>query len=138
MSGTFRTVNEEWRAEAKLHIRRIINETCAAYGCTAEIDIPDGYPCVVNNTEVTAAARDFASEWVGEENIKSLEMRLTSEDFGFFTQEYPCTFFRFGAKGDTNMNTGGLHTSTFRIDDNALKTGLGGLTWLAWRFLSNK
>lgn len=136
LSGTFRTVNEEWRAEAKVHIRRIINETCAAYGCTAEIDIPDGYPCVVNNAEVTASARGFATEWVGEENTKALEMRLTSEDFGFFTQEYPCTFFRFGAKGASNAITGGLHTSTFRIDENALKTGLGGLTWLAWRFMT--
>lgn len=136
LSGTFRTVNEEWRAEAKTHIRRIINETCAAYGCTAEIDIPDGYPCVVNNEKITALARGFATEWVGEENIKALEMRMTSEDFGFFTQEYPCTFFRFGAVGKINADTGGLHSSTFRIDEKALETGMGGLTWLAWRFLS--
>jgi len=137
LSGTFRTVNEEWRNEAKTHIRRIINETCAAYGCTAEIDIPDGYPCVVNNEEVTSKAHGFAAEWVGEENIKNLEMRMTSEDFGFFTQEYPCTFFRFGVKGENNVNTGGLHSSTFRIDEKALETGLGGLAWLAWKFLTN-
>ena len=83
-------------------------------------------------------ARGFATEWVGEENIRSLEMRLTSEDFGFFTQEYPCTFFRFGAVGDTNANTGGLHSSTFRIDEKALETGMGGLVWLAWKFLTEK
>ena len=136
LSGTFRTVNEEWRESGKNHIRRIIHETCAAYGCTAEIDIPDGYPCVVNNEDVTARARTFATEWVSEENIRSLEMRMTSEDFGFFTQEYPCSFYRFGVKGESNTHTGGLHSSTFQIDEKALETGMGGLVWLAWRFLN--
>lgn len=136
LSGTFRTVDEKWRAEAKNHIRRIITETCAAYGCNAEIEIPDGYPCVVNNQDLTSTAREFASEWIGEENVRTLEMRMTSEDFGFFTQKYPCTFFRFGVKGDVNANTGGLHSPTFRIDEKALETGVGGMTWLAWKFMA--
>ncbi|MFA6582496.1 MAG: amidohydrolase, partial [Paludibacter sp.] len=136
LSGTFRTVDEQWRAEAKKHIRRIINETCAAYGCTAEINIPDGYPCVVNDNAVTQKAKEYATEWLGEENIKALEMRMTSEDFAFFTQKYPCTFYRFGVKGTVNANTGGLHSSTFRIDEKALETGTGGMAWLAWKFLN--
>jgi hippurate hydrolase len=86
LSGTFRTVDEKWRAEAKNHICRIINETVAAYGCTAEIDIPDGYPCVVNDEKITTQAREFAKEWIGEERVVDLEMRMTSEDFVFFTQ----------------------------------------------------
>jgi len=136
MSGTFRTMDEKWREEAKNHILRIIHETCAAHGCTAEIEIPDGYPCVVNNEEITSKAQEFATEWVGPENVRTLEMRMTSEDFGFFTQKYPCTFFRFGVKGEINANTGGLHSSTFQIDEKALETGLGGMAWLAWRFMN--
>ncbi|HEY5590720.1 MAG TPA: M20 family metallopeptidase [Paludibacter sp.] len=137
LSGTFRTVDEQWREVAKNHIIRIITETCAAHGCTAEIDIPDGYPCVINNEEVTSKAREFATEWVGEDNIRILEMRMTSEDFGFFTQKYPCSFFRFGVKGEINASTGGLHSSTFQIDEKALETGMGGMAWLAWRFLND-
>lgn len=136
LSGTFRTFDEKWRLEAKNHIRRIITETCSAYGCTAEITMPDGYPCVVNDTSVTNQAREFASDWVGNENIRDLEMRLTSEDFGFFTQKYPSTFYRTGVKSAINETTGGLHSSTFRIDENGLKTGLGGMAWLSWRFLN--
>ena len=135
-SGTFRTVNEVWREEAKNHIRRIIHETCAAHGCTADVDIPDGYPCVINNEAISAQAREFAIEWIGQENIRTLEMRMTSEDFAFFTQKYPSTFYRFGVKGDINVNTGGLHSSDFRIDEKALETGTGGMAWLAWSFLN--
>jgi len=137
LSGTFRTMDEKWRLEAKDHILRIIHETCAAYGCTAEIEMPDGYPCVVNNAKITSKAQEFATEWVGTENICKLEMRMTSEDFGFFTQKYPSTFFRFGVKGDVNADTGGLHSATFQIDEKALQTGMGGMAWLAWKFIKN-
>jgi amidohydrolase len=136
LSGTFRTADEKWRAAARNHIQRIITETCAAYGCTAEINMPDGYPSVVNDEEVTRQAKNFAGELIGEENIRTLEMRMTSEDFGFFSQLYPSTFFRFGVKGELNANTGGLHSATFRIDEEALKTGIGGMAWLAWRFMT--
>ena len=136
LSGTLRTVDEKWRNEAKQHISRIITETCAAYGCTAQIEMPDGYPCVINSEEVTGKAREFASEWVSSDNIRKLEMRMTGEDFAFFTQQYPSTFFRFGIKGEVNANTGGLHSSTFQMDEKAFETGIGGMAWLAWKFLT--
>lgn len=135
LSGTFRTFDEKWRHEALAHIRRIITETTAAYGCTADIDIPDGYPCVVNDLEITQKARAFAEEWVGKENTLTLEPRMTSEDFAFFSQKYPATFYRFGVKGEINADSGGLHSATFRIDEEALQTGAGGMAWLAYSFL---
>lgn len=137
LSGTFRTYDEKWREEAKNHIRRIVTETCAAYGCTAEINIPDGYPCVINDANITKKAKEYAAEWVGENDVRELEMRMTSEDFSFFTQRYPSTFYRFGVKGEINSTTGGLHSSNFRIDEKALETGVGGLVWLAWQFMKN-
>jgi hippurate hydrolase len=135
-SGTMRTVDEKWREEAKNHICRIIKDTCTANGCTAEVTIPDGYPCVINDENTTFNAQQFAAEWLGEENIRTLEMRMTSEDFGFFTQKYPCTFYRFGVKSEINADTGGLHSPNFRIDENALVTGTGGMAWLAWNFMT--
>jgi len=137
LSGTLRTVDEAWREKAKQHICRIITETTAAYGCTAQIEIPDGYPCVINNEEITAQARCFATEWVGEEQVAELEMRMTSEDFSFFTQQYPATFYRFGVKGERNRKTGGLHSADFVIDESALPVGFGGMAWLAYRFLNS-
>lgn len=134
-SGTFRTFDETWRNIAKTHIRRIINQTAVAFGCTAEIIMPDGYPNVDNNLIVSQKARTFAQEFFGDENVKDLEVRLTAEDFGFFSQQLPATFFRFGVKGKTNANSGELHSATFKIDENALYYGVSGMTWLAVRFL---
>ncbi|OIP82395.1 MAG: N-acyl-L-amino acid amidohydrolase [Porphyromonadaceae bacterium CG2_30_38_12] len=136
LSGTLRTMDEAWRSQARQHIIRIINDTTAAYGCTAEITIPDGYPCVVNDAHITEQARLFATDWVGDENIVDLEVRMTSEDFAFFSQQFPTTFYRFGVKGKRNENSGGLHSAHFVIDEEALETGFGGMAWLAYRFLS--
>ncbi|MDR2824116.1 MAG: amidohydrolase [Prevotellaceae bacterium] len=138
LSGTFRTLDEKWRQEAKNHIRRIINETAAAFGCIAEIIMPDGYPCVDNDFIITEKAREFAREFIGGENVKDLEVRLTAEDFGFFSQKFPATFFRFGVRGAANADTGELHSATFQIDENALRYGMGGMAWLAVKFLSEK
>ncbi len=137
LSGTFRTMDEAWRTIALEHIKRIITETTAAYGCTAEINIPDGYPCVINNEKITLQARNFATDWVGEGQVVELEKRMTSEDFAFFTQKYPATFYRFGVKGESNIATGGLHSADFVIDEKALPIGFGGIAWLAYQFLSS-
>jgi hippurate hydrolase len=136
LSGTFRTLDEKWRIEAKTHIQRIIRETVAAYGCTVEIDMPEGYPCVDNDSEITEKAIGFAQQIVGKENVKPLEVRMTAEDFGFFSQKYPSCFYRFGMRGKSNSDTGELHSSTFQIDEEGLYYGVSGLTWLAVKFLS--
>ena len=135
LSGTLRTLDEAWRKQCKEHIRRIVTETAVAYGCSCEMELSDGYPSVINNPEVTANAISFATELVGAERIKELEVRMTGEDFGFFSQQYPSTFYRFGIKGKANPNTGNLHTATFQIDLDAFKTSVPVMAWLAWRNL---
>jgi hippurate hydrolase len=136
LSGTFRTFDEKWREECKEHIKRIISKTCEAYGCRAEIDMPEGYPSVVNDENLTEKCRGFAAELIGKEQVKELQVRMTSEDFGFFSQKYPSVFFRFGVKGITNHDTGGLHSPTFKIDEEALKYGTGGLAWIALNLMT--
>ena len=90
----------------------------------------------MNDVKTTRKARQFATEWVGNEKVVDLEMRMTSEDFAFFTQQYPCTFYRFGVRGASNADTGGLHSANFCIDEEALITGFGGMAWLAWKFIT--
>ncbi len=133
LSGTLRCFNEAWRAEAKKHIERIAAETALAYGCTCDVVCEDGYPVVKNDKTVTEEAIRYAQEFVGTDRVGELEVRMTGEDFGFFTQQYPCSFYRFGVKG--NRQTGNLHSATFQIDLEAFRTSAGVMAWLAWRNL---
>lgn len=136
LSGTFRTFDEEWRKTAKEHIRHIIEQTCQTYGCTVEIEMPDGYPYLENNKILTRKIRSFAAELIGKENVLEFDQRLTSEDFSFYSQLYPSCFYRFGVRG--NEPTGSSHTPLFRIDERALLTGISGLSWIGWRCLNEE
>lgn len=132
LAGTLRTFDEAWRAKCKEHVHRIATETALAYGCSCELELSDGYPSVSNDPEVTADAIRFATEFMGADRVGELEVRMTGEDFGFFTQKYPASFYRFGIKGESNPNCGGLHTSTFQVDLEAFKTSVSVMSWLAW------
>lgn len=134
LAGTFRCMDEEERAKMKPIIREIALSTTKAYGCTCDFNYLDGYPCTRNDAKVTALMKSFAEEYLGKENVLGLPQRMTSEDFGFFSQEYPATFYRFGVIG--SQQCGGLHTPTFNIDEEALKTSVGVMTYLAYRYLS--
>jgi len=135
LHGTLRTLDENWRREAKKHIRRIAEDTAAAFGCSATVAMPEGYPCVDNDEKTAAQAARFAAELLGKENVAALETRLTAEDFGFFSQKYPACFYRFGVRGANNSESGELHSATFRIDEDGLYYGVLGMAHITLRFL---
>ncbi len=137
ISGTFRIMNEEWRQKAKEKIREIVVSTAESMNASAEIDIKDGYPVVFNDPKATAEAVTTAKEYLGEENIEEMDIRMTAEDFGFYSREYPSVFYRFGVKNENN-ETGRLHTSTFNLNEEALKTASGTMAAIALDFLKGK
>lgn len=133
MAGTFRTFDEEWRAQAKKHIRCIAESTASAYGVDASVNISKGFPSVVNNTELTRKVSELISATFGNDAVVKLALRPTAEDFGFYTQLYPSLFYRFGVGGKPgSRNAGRLHTAQFDPDENALEYAITGLLTIAF------
>ncbi len=121
LEGTFRTFDETFREEAKGLIQKIAKETAQAYGCEAEVEIRKGYPVVDNNPKLMQQATTLAKELFGESSVHYLEHRMTSEDFGFFTQKYPALFYRFGVGHSDKAMNHPLHSSKFNPNEEALK-----------------
>jgi hippurate hydrolase len=134
--GTFRTMDEPWRAEAHKWIKDFVEKTCEAYGAKAHVDMPPGYPSLFNDPLLTVQAEDWAKEYVGTENVHTLDMRMAGEDFSFYTHHVPGCFFRIGTSTDGKKFTAPVHNAHFDIDENALKTGVGLFTWCAVKALS--
>jgi len=130
LEGTFRTMDESWRMKAHEHIRRIATETAHAYGVKADVDIRKGYPVLTNDPELTRRSKAAAAEYLGEENVEELDIRMTAEDFAWIAMEYPACFYRLGTAGTNGGFTSGVHTSTFDIDEEALRTGSGLMAFL--------
>ena len=131
MEGTFRTFDESWRNKAHERIEAICHNTALAMGGTCELDIQRGYPCVENDPELTENAITHAKKYLGDENVIDLDMRATAEDFAYYTQEMPGCFYRLGTGNKEKGITSSIHTPTFDIDEEALKTGMGLMAYLA-------
>jgi amidohydrolase len=124
LKGTFRTMNEVWRAEALSLIEHTAQQIAQASGGRAEVLISKGYPYLENNPELTSSLRRTAQNFLGESNVEELPIRLTAEDFSFYSQEVPVCFFRLGVRNEAKNLTFSVHHPKFNIDDNALKIGM--------------
>jgi amidohydrolase len=130
MGGTFRTMDETWRAEVKEKIKSIILSVCEKYKATADINIEKGYPFLVNDIELTARCKALAIDYLGKENVEDLPLRMTAEDFSYITQKVPSCFYRLGTGNKQKGITNGVHTSTFDIDEKALEISTGLMAWM--------
>ncbi len=131
MEGTFRTFDEKWRFEAHKIIERIIENTCSAFGTSYSLDIKVGYPSLYNNEKETNEAKRLAIEYLGAENVVDLPLRTTAEDFAFYSHQVPSCFYRLGTGNITKGITSPVHTTTFDIDEEALRIGAGFMAFLA-------
>lgn len=137
LDGTFRTMEEDWRYEAHEHIKRIAKCTAQANGGSVDVEIKVGYPHLINEPALTERCQAYAKEFLGEERVADLPIRMGAEDFAYYSQQIPGCFYRLGIRNEAQGITSGLHTPTFNIDEDAFKTGVGLMAWLAICELSN-
>jgi len=130
IAGTFRTMDEKWRAEAHQMIRDTVERVSLSRYAKADIRIEKGYPFLVNDPTLTEKCRAAAMEYLGKENVEELPLRMTAEDFAWFSQVVPVCFYRLGTGNKVKGITSGVHTPTFDIDENSLKTGSGLMAFL--------
>jgi len=135
LEGTFRTFDEKWREEAHHKIKKMAEQIAISMGATANVRILKGYPVLKNDESLTTRAMIFAREFLGNENIIDLEMRMTAEDFSYYSHHIPACFYRLGVRNEGKGIKSMLHTSTFNIDEDALKTSMSTMTYLTLKEL---
>lgn len=131
IEGTFRTLDEKWRNDAHAKMIKMAEAIAEGMGGKCEFKIVRGYPALVNNPELTASARKNAVDYLGKENVLDLDIWMAAEDFSFYSQQAPACFYRLGVRNEQKNITSSVHTSTFDIDEDALKTGVGLMSYLA-------
>lgn len=131
IKGTFRCMNEKWRAIAHDKMYKMGVGIVEAMGGKCDFDILKGYPCLYNNESLTAQVKNFAIDYLGEQNVVDLPIRMTAEDFSYYSQEIPATFYRLGTGNKAKGITSPVHTTTFDIDESALALSTGLMAWLA-------
>jgi amidohydrolase len=131
IAGTFRAMDEEWRESALQKIKKMAESIAEGMGGRCEMELSRGYPYLQNNPELTRKIRSAAEAYVGKENVVDLDISLTAEDFAYYSQIIPASFYRLGTRNEAKGITSYVHTPTFDIDEDALKIGPGLMAWMA-------
>jgi len=131
IAGTLRCFDENLRAQLHKQIEFICERICEKYLTTCDVNILKGYPVLINNGDVTRVSIELAQEFAGEKNIVNLPTRMGSEDFAYYTHQVPACFYRIGVGNKKLGITSGLHTSTFNIDEGALKDSIALMSYIA-------
>jgi len=131
IEGTFRTLDEKWRKEAHIKMKKMAEGMAESMGGSCDFNIQVGYPFLKNEPELTERAKQAAIAYMGKENVVDLDIWMAAEDFSYYSQEVDACFYRLGTRNEEKGIVSGVHTPTFDIDEDALAHGPGLMAWLA-------
>jgi len=125
MTGTIRTMDLQTRDFIKERLQMVVQSAAASCGATAEVNIKNGYPPIINDSSVTAMLQNLADKLLGPESYTvKTEAGMGGEDFSYFANEVPSCYFRLGILGDNGGYEQMLHNERFCPDERCMKNGM--------------
>ncbi|RYE29728.1 MAG: amidohydrolase, partial [Sphingobacteriaceae bacterium] len=137
LEGTFRTMDENWRQEAHIRMKKMAEGMAESMGASCDFEIRKGYPFLINEEKLTANVRAFAEDYLGKENVLDLDIWMAAEDFAYFSQVTDACFYRLGTRNEERGITSSVHTPTFDVDESSLEISTGLMAYLALKQLGN-
>jgi len=137
LEGTFRTMDEEWRSEAHIKMKKMAEGLVESMGGTVDFNIVRGYPYLINEPKLTENVRSHAEDYLGKENVLDLDIWMAAEDFAYYSQVADSCFYRLGTRNESRGITSSVHTPTFDVEETALETSVGLMAYLAVKQLGN-
>ena len=125
MEGTVRAHTTEARSLVEENMRRIVDATALAMGCTAEIEYNYLEPPVRNDDlALNKIAREAAKTLYGEDVLRSTALATGSEDFSYIMEKIPSSMFVFlGCRDEKTGCVYPVHNEKFKINENILPVG---------------
>jgi amidohydrolase len=136
MNGTVRSFNPAVQDHVESALRRVIAGACQIGRCDFTLDYKRFIPATINEPEVTAVAKDVFDGVFGPDNVKETPLIMGSEDFSYFQQKVPGTYYLLGTGNPEKGTDNAHHHPKFNVDDDALPAGVASLAGFAWTWLS--
>jgi amidohydrolase len=123
--GTMRYLEKETGAMAKERFKEVVKSVATAHGCTATVDLRDGYPVTRNDKQAVDTFFAIAKETIPSERVLHFEKPVMGgEDFSYYCQEVPSCFFALGLLPDGQSEIPALHQPKFDFNDDVIRTGV--------------
>lgn len=137
INGTVRAFDEEVRTQLKEEIEKLLKATCLGMHATYEYAYFDGYPPVINHIEETQFIMQVAEQINAVEKVVVCPPFMIGEDFGYYMQHVPGTFFFTGAKNPQWDTVYPHHHAKFDFDERAMLIAAQVLGEATWSFLTS-
>lgn len=136
MTGTVRTLDAKVRDSMPERIERIVKGICEGFRCNYSMSYHHGYPSVVNDAAMTDLLEGVAQRVLGKENVLRIaNPSMGGEDFAYFAEKVPATFFRLGATNPEKGCDFPGHHPKFDFDEEAIPYGMAVMAEMALEFL---
>lgn len=134
--GQFRTYGVENRDKMNKLVPEVIHGVAEANGATVDLDMIYGYSGVVNHAETTDIVVSAVKEVLGEKSLVVYQdPTLLTEDFGYFIEKTPGTFYHIGVRNPELGAVHPLHSGLFRVDEAAIAKASAVHAQVMWDFL---
>ncbi|XP_022151063.1 IAA-amino acid hydrolase ILR1-like 1 isoform X2 [Momordica charantia] len=141
ISGTFRAFSKESFNALRDRIEEVINGQAVVHRCTAEIDFMGKehptIPPTINDKNVYERVRRVSMEIVGREKTEVSPSFMGSEDFAFFLDRVPGSFFFLGIYNEKIGAIHPPHSPQYTIDESVLPIGAAIHAAFAYSYLLN-
>ncbi|MGE6555877.1 amidohydrolase [Exiguobacterium artemiae] len=134
LTGTIRTFDPAVAEQIVREMERTIKGVCDAAGATYSFTYERGYPAVVNHPEETNLLRTVASDIMGAEHVFEIAPTMGGEDFAYYLQQVPGTFFFTGAGDETFYPH---HHPKFDFEEQAMQHAARILIEVTLRYLEH-
>ena len=135
LEGTFRTFDEEWRAQAHVKMQKLAEGIAESFGADCEFEVRKGYPFLSNEPVLTGKVRSYAEDYLGAEQVVDLDLWPAAEDFSYYSQVADACFYRLGTGNREKGISSPVHTPDFDIDEEALQVSIGLMSYITLRHL---
>jgi amidohydrolase len=123
LRGTVRDFNEKILANIEEKIKRTAQSVCASFGVEERFYYLRGFPPTINDPAVTALFLEALQKDTDYEVVTS-EPVMGAEDFSYYLQKVPGTYFFVGARNESRGIVYPHHHPLFDIDERAMSAAL--------------
>ena len=126
--GTLRAVSERTRHEVWERISQVADGIAAAHGCTADVEIAQGYPVTHNDPGFASFASGVAAELLGAGKVVEMPAPVMgAEDFSYVLQNVPGAMLYLGVCPPAHENpfvAPACHSNRMVLHEDAMTAGV--------------
>ncbi|KZV33027.1 hypothetical protein F511_03293 [Dorcoceras hygrometricum] len=140
--GTLRAFSNTSFNHILKRIEEVIIAQARVFRCSATVDFFEKadtiYPPMVNDDQTYSHLKKVAFDLLGNENYRVVEPVMGSEDFSFYAERIPATFYYIGIENKMLGSIHLAHSPHFMIDEDALPVGAATHAAVAERYLHDE